>query len=204
MPAPVYAAGTVGNVINGASVAKQTTIAAFLDLSTAIEGQVNCEVTTGTGAPTAGTTFSAYRAYAAGASAPITLTAGAAAGATSITVGSASGLHQGQNIALQQATGLKLGEVASITGAITGTGPYVVPVSPTINSYSIGDGVYLMSQTAIVSITPSSPTGAFAASKDYSAPMYLGTGQYILAANNADTTQTVTVTATCDKVTSFQ
>lgn len=204
MPAPVYSAGTVGNVINGVSVAHGATASAFLDLSAAIEGQVNCEATTGAGAPTSGTTFSAYRAYAAGATPPITLTAGAGAGATSISVTSSVGLHQGQAIALQQVGGSKLGEVVSITGAITGTGPYTVPVGATINAYSISDAVYLIGQTAVFSVTPSGPSGTWAASKDYSAPMYLGTGQYIIAANNADTTQAVTVTATCDKITSYQ
>src|SRR5690349_14433453 len=118
MPAPVYSAGTVGNVINNVSVAHGATVSAFLDLSAAIEGQVNCEVATGATAPTAGTTFSAYRAYAAGGSPPITLSASVTLGATSISVSSSTGLHQGQNIALQQVSGSKLGEVVSITGAI--------------------------------------------------------------------------------------
>jgi hypothetical protein len=203
MPAPVYSAGTVGNVINGVSVAHGATVSAFLDLSAAIEGQVNCEVTTGAGAPTAGTTFSAYRAYAAGALPPITLSAGAAAGATSISVTSSTGLHQGQSIALQQLGGSKLGEVVSITGAITGTGPYTVPVSATINAYLNSDAVYLIGQSAVFSVTPSSTAGTWAANKDYSSPMYLGTGQYVIAANNTDASQSVTVSATVDKVTSY-
>ena len=200
MPAPVYSAGTVGNVINGVSVAHGATIAAFLDLSTAIEGQVNCEIATGASAPTAGTAFSAYRAYAAGSSPPITLSAGVTAGATSISVSSVTGLHQGQNIALQQVGGSKLGEVVSIS-AISGT---TVTISATINAYSASDAVYLMGQTPVTGVTPSSPAGTWAANKDYSAPMYLGTGQYILAANNADSAQSVTVSATVDKVTSYQ
>jgi len=33
--------------------------------------------------------------------------------------------------------------------------------------------------------------------------MYLGTGQYVIAANNADSAQSVTVSVTTDKVTGF-
>jgi hypothetical protein len=200
MPAPVYSAGTVGNVINGVSVAHGDTVSAFLDLSTAIEGQVNCEIATGATAPTAGTTFSAYRAYAAGGSPPITLSANVSAGAASITVSGTTGLHQGQNIALQQVGGSKLGEVVNIT-AISGN---TLTVSATVNSYSTNDAVYLMGQSPVYSLTPSSPAGTWAANKDYSAPMYLGTGQYIIAASNADAVQSVTVSATVDKVTSYQ
>ena len=47
MPSPVYSAGSAGNLINGISVAHGTTVAAFLDLSTCIEGQVSCEMTAG-------------------------------------------------------------------------------------------------------------------------------------------------------------
>jgi hypothetical protein len=199
MPTPVYSAGTVGNVINGVSVPHGATISAFLDLSSAIEGQLNCEVVTGVSAPTVGTTFSAYRAYAAGGSPPITLSSGISAGATSISVSSATGLHVGQNVALQQVGGSKLGELVSVS-AISGTS---VTISATINAYSTSDAVYLIGQTPVTGITPSSSTGTWAASKDYSAPLYLGTGQYIIAANNADSAQSVTVSATMDKVTSY-
>ena len=34
--------------------------------------------------------------------------------------------------------------------------------------------------------------------------MLLGTGQWVIAANNTDAAQTVTVNATCDRITSFQ
>lgn len=199
MPAPVYSAGTFGNLINGVSVAKGATIAAFLDLSSAIQGQVNCEVVTGASAPTVGTTFSAYRAYAAGSNPPITLSASVAAAGTSLSVSSATGLHLGQAIALQQAGGSKLGEVVTIS-AISGT---TVTVSATINAYGSGDGVYLIGQTPVTSVEPASPTSTWAANEDYSAPLYLTTGQYVIAANNGDAAQTVTVAATVDKVTSY-
>ena len=101
--------------------------------------------------------------------------------------------------ALVQVGGSKLGEVVAIS-AISGT---TVTISATINAYSTGDAVYLMGQTAVTSVTPSSPAGTWSASKDYSAPMYLETGQYILAANNTDAAQAVTVGATVDKVTGY-
>lgn len=208
MPAPVYSAGTVGNVINSVSTANGVTRAAYLDLSTAIEGQVNCEIVTGASAPTAGTAFSAYRAYAAGGSPPITLTGAVTAGqaSTTLAVSSTAGLHQGQKIALVQVGGSKLGEIVTISGAVSGSPVSITGAganSGTVNSYSSSDAVYLMGQTPVTGVTPSSVTGTWAANSDYSAPMYLGTGQYILAANNADSTQSVTVTATVDKVTSY-
>jgi hypothetical protein len=209
MPAPVFNAGTLGNVINAVSVAPTKTIAAFLDLGSApnaeIEGQLVCEVVVGATAPTAGTTFSIYDAYCAGAGANTTLSSGASAGAATINVVSKAGLNQGQKIAVQQAGGSKLGEVVTITGAITGTGPYAVPVSATINSYSTGDNVYLFAQTPLDQVTPSSPTNTWAANSDYSSfKRRYGTGQYVVAANNADGSATVTVSAHCDFVQKYQ
>src|ERR1700741_3474273 len=114
MPAPVYSAGTPGNVINGVSVAKGANAGAFVDLSTIIEGQLYCEIATGT-APSAGTTFSAYRCYAAGTTAPITLSASASIGATSISVGSKTGLSVGQNVLLWHASSPTNGELVTVT-----------------------------------------------------------------------------------------
>jgi hypothetical protein len=208
MPSPVYSAGTAGNVISGVSVAKGANAAAFLDLSTVIEGQLSCEVVTGT-APTAGTVFSAYRAYAAGAAAPISLSSAVTAGATSVSVASRTGLSVGQNVALWHGTAPTSGEIVNVT-AISGSGPYTLTITGsgsgngTTYSYASGDGVYLMGQTAAFALMPSGTTGTWAANKDYSASMFLGTGQWIIAANNTDATQTVTVNATCDRVTSFQ
>jgi hypothetical protein len=202
MPSPVYSAGAPGNLINGVSVAKGSTIAAFLDLSNIFEGQVTCEMTTGGTAPTAGTTFSVYKVY--GNSSANTISSASAAGATSITVSGSAGLHVGQKVALQQASGSKLGELVTISGAITGSGPYTMPVTALVNSYSSGDAVYLVGQTATAVVTPSSPSGTWAASTDYSGAMFLGTGQWAIAGNNGDGTQTVTVTVSVDKITAYQ
>ena len=119
MPSPVYSAGTPGNLIGGVSVAKQTTVAAFLDLSSSIEGQVSCEVTTGASAPTAGTAFSAYKAYAAGAAAPIAVSSNANSHHAGRVEHDRAARRPGRS-AMQQAGGSKLGEVATIS-AISGT-----------------------------------------------------------------------------------
>ncbi len=129
MAAPVYSAGTPGNLINGVTVTHgAAAIAAFLDLSTSIEGQLTCEVITGSNAPTSISTVSAYKAYAAGASAPITFSAPATAGATSLSVSSKTGLSVGQTVCLQQASGSKLGELSKITAISGSSSPYTLTV----------------------------------------------------------------------------
>ena len=50
----------------------------------------------------------------------------------------------------------------------------------------------------------SSSSGSWVAGTDYSSVMFLGTGQWAIAANNADATQTVTVTMSVDKLTGYQ
>jgi hypothetical protein len=205
MPSPVYSAGSPGNLISGVSVAKGTTIAAFLDLSTCIEGQVSCEMTTGTTAPTAGTVFSAYKVY--GNATANTLSGSVAAGATSISISSSAGLHAGQKILLQQTNSAetsRLGEIVTISAAITGSGPYTVPISATINSYDAGDALYLIDQVATATVNPSSTSGTWAASTDYSSALFLSTSQWAIAANNTDATQTITVTMSVDKITAYE
>lgn len=210
MPSPVYSAGSPGNLIPATSVAKGTVLAAFLDLSTCIEGQISCEMTTGGTAPTVGTTFSAYKVYGNSAANTLSASVTANTASTSLTVSSNAGLHQGQVILIQQATGSKLGELVTISGAITGSGPYTVPItgkgtnSGTINSYLSGDGVYLIDQTATVAVTPSTSAGTWAANSDYSSAIFLGTAQWAIAANNADAAQAVTVTVSLDKITAYQ
>jgi hypothetical protein len=203
MPSPVYAAGTPGNLISGVSVAAggTKTVAAFLDISTCVEGQVTCEMTTGTTAPpTLGTTFSAYKAYAAGASAPITLTASAAASSTSLSVSNTTDLHAGQQVALVSAS-TKVGELVTIS-AISGT---TLTVGATTYGYNSGDLLYLAAQTASFAVQPTNPsTGTWAPSKDYSSVLFLGPSQWIIAANNTDTAQPVTVNVTYDRITAIQ
>lgn len=199
MPVPVYSAGSPGNVINGISVAKSANAVAFLDLSAEFEGQLSCQVDTLTATPTAGTTFSAYKVY--GNKTTNTLSSTVNAGATSIAVASATAIHPNQRIALIAAS-TGVGEIVTVTAAPTGTGPYTIAISGTINAYASGDHVYLIAQSTTHAIAPMPQTPA--ASTDYSAPMTLGTGQWIIAAANADTAEAVTVTISLDSVTAYQ
>jgi hypothetical protein len=203
MAAPVYSAGTPGNLINYVSVAASKNAAAFLDLSTSIEGQLTCETIVGSSAPTGLTTFSAYKAYAAGSSAPITLSASATAGATSLSVSSKTGLSIGQTVCLQQAGGSKLGELSKITAISGSSSPYTLTVGATINSYSSGDYVYLMAQTASFAVAPASTSGTYSASTDYSSELFLGPGQWIVSASNADSSVSITANATYDRITAI-
>ena len=196
MPTPVYSAGSAGNLINGVSVAHGATIAAVLDLSSAWEGQVTCEVATGATPPIAGTTFSAYKVY--GNSSAITVSSNP--NSTTLNVSSAAGMHIGQKVAVQQAGGSQSGELATITG-ISGT---TLTVATLLNTYSAGDHVYLVSQGTTSVVMPSSPSSTWAATSDYSYPMVLGTGQYVVAVNNTDSAQAVTATVSVDKIMSYQ
>jgi hypothetical protein len=202
MPSPVYSAGTPGNLISAASIATTKTVVAFLDLSTCIEGQVTCELVTGTGtAPAAPTTFSAYKAYAAGASASITLTATAAAGATSLSVSNTTGLSVGQQVALVSAS-TKVGELVTIS-AISGTTLTVTAITASTGTYASGSFVYLCAQTASFAVSPCNAAGTWAASQDYSSVLFLCPSQWIIAANNTSAV-TVTVNATYDRITAIQ
>lgn len=203
MAAPVYSAGTPGNLINDVSVIHGTTAAAFLDLSSSIEGQLTCETIVGASAPSIITTFSAYKAYAAGSSAPVTFNASASAGATSLSVNSKTGLSVGQNICLQQANSPKSGEMTKITAISGSSSPYTLNVTSIINSYSTGDNVYLMAQTASFVAAPSNSSGAYATNSDWSSEFFLGTGQWVIAAFNGDATYNVIANVTVDKITSF-
>ncbi|MHB1559514.1 MAG: hypothetical protein ACYC61_18865 [Isosphaeraceae bacterium] len=204
MPSPVYSAGTPGNVISNLPVAKSSTVAAFLDISTCVEGQVTCEMATGATAPTAPTTFGAYKAYAAGASAPITLTAPVTAGAVSLPLSGAVGLHQNQKVALiAAATGR--GEIVTLAAAPAGTAAQSIACSATLNAYAANDEVYLMVQVASSQVSPSSPANqSWSANTDYSGEMFLGPAQWVIGINNTDTAQSVTVSATVDKITAIQ
>jgi hypothetical protein len=202
MAAPVYSAGAPGNVISSVSLAASKNAAALVDVSEDVEGQVTCEVVTGSSVPSVGTVFSAYKVF--GNSSQTTISAATSTGATTITLSSETGLHQGQKIALQQASGSKLGELATINGAITGSGPYSVPVAALTNSYSTSDLAYLIAQNATAVVMPSSSTGTYAANSDYSQTLFLGPAQWIVSPSNGDGTVTVTANVTLDKITSFQ
>lgn len=193
MAAPTFSAATYGNVMASVALAATKTAAAFLDLSTAVEGRVTCETTTTTGPPTGLTTFGAYEVNGA-----TTLASGASIGATSLSVASATGLHVGQTIALQVAGG-GVGELATIS-AITGT---TLTVGAITNAYSTSDNVYIITETATVTAQPSNAAGAYATNKHYSQTLFLGPSQWVIAALNNDGSVTVTVAVSVNKTPAF-
>lgn len=199
MPQPVYVLGAPGGVLNAVNVAKSTTIAAFIDVSSYFKSDLVCQVDTTTTAPTAGTVFSAYPVY--GNSTTNTLSTPVAVGGTSISVASKTAIAINQKIAIiAAATGV--GEVVNVTAAPTGTGPYTVAISPTLNAYATSDHVYLMTQTTGLNIAPM--PGTPVASTDESLPLAVETGQWILAINNTDTAQPVVVTVSRNDLEKFQ
>jgi hypothetical protein len=206
MASPVYSAGTPGNLINGVTVTfGKAAIAAFLDLSTSVEGQITCEVVTGSSAPSIVTVFSVFKAYAAGSSPPATLTASAPTGTASLSVSSKTGLSVGQTICLQQHVSGNLGELAKITGITGSSAPYTITMATGIlNTYSTGDYIYLMAQSATFVSSPSSSTGTYVSGSDYSSEIFLGPAQWIVAALNSDGAYNVTANVTYDRITSFQ
>ena len=199
MPQPVYALGAPGGVLNAVSVAKSTTIAAFIDVSSYFKSDLVCQVDTTATAPTAGTSFSAYSVY--GNATTNTLSSAVVVGATSISVASKTAIEPNQKIALiAAATGV--GEVVTVTAAPTGTGPYTVAISATLNAYATSDHVYLMAQTTSLTVSPMTVTPV--ASTDYSLPLLLETGQWVLGINNADTAQPVSVTVSRNDLQKYQ
>jgi hypothetical protein len=204
MASPVYSAGTPGNLINGVTVTHAVTnaVAAFLNVSTDVEAQLVAEIVVGATAPSVIASVSVYKAYAAGASAPITLTSGAASGQTSVSVSSKTGLSVGQKVCLQQASGAKLGEIVTVSAISGSSSPFTLTTTANlVNSYSTSDGLYYMSQTPVYAIEPSA---TYTANTDYSVPITLGPGQYVVGTVNADTSNNFTFNVTFDLITAIQ
>src|SRR5579883_24853 len=173
MAAPVYSAGTVGNLINAVSIAAggSKDAAAFYDGSTVVETQLTLELITGSTAPSKQTTFNIYKVYAAGSSAPLTFASSASAGATTITLNSAGSLQKGMQFLIQQASGSKLGEVVTVSSI---AGAAITLAAGTINAYSTNDLAYYIAQTATFTAAPASSSGSWSASSDYSVAVFLG------------------------------
>jgi hypothetical protein len=201
MPAPVSSpAANAGNLVSPMSLAASKNFVAVVDASNLIEAQVSCEVTTGGTAPTVGVTFSACKAYAAGATGsapPITLTASSTS--TTLPVSSTTGLQVGQSIAVvASATGIgESATIVSISGSTVTTGTLE-------NSYVSGAYVYTYDRTPSFVVTPAVPsTNAQASNSDYSSPLFLGPAKWVIVAQG-DTAQAATVTITVDKITAIQ
>ena len=197
MASPTYSAGTPGNVLNGVALAAGGTknAAALVDLSTVLGGALHCQMTTGATAPTAATTFRCFRVYAATATTPnATLSGAVSAGATSISVNSATSISKGQQVAIVTAAGL-VGEIVTVP-AVSGT--TLTLSAGTINGYSSGDLVFLVEQTASGGTV--APGSSWTANTTYSTSIYPPSAfLWILQAINADTAQAVTVSVTLDK-----
>ncbi len=207
MPSPVYVAGTPGNLASSLAVTPGATAAVLLDISTDVEGQLTCELIIGSTAPTAPTTFDAYGAYAAGSSAPLSLSGSAASGTTALPLnasGNLAGLHTGQKVAVISASS-GVGEIVTLSATPSGTGAQSVGCSTLINSYASGDHVYLMASTPTAAVAPADPSSlTWAPSTDYSSRVYLGASQYIIGVANTDAAANVTVALTLDKITAIQ
>ncbi len=201
MPTPSYSLGAPGGVLNAVSVPKSSTIAAFIDVSSLFKSDLLCQADTGTTAPASGngTSFSAYPV--AGNQTTNMLSTAVAVGATSISVTSRTAINPNQKIALIAAAS-GVGEVVTVTGAPTGTGPYAVPISATLNAYAANDHAYLMAQTTTLAVNPMPITPGV--SSDYSMQLSVETGQYILAVNNPDTAQPVTATVSRNDLQKYQ
>jgi len=201
MAAPTYSAGTVGNVLNGVTLAAGGTknAAALVDLSTVLGGALHCQMATGSTPPTAATTFRCLRVYAATVTAPnATLSSAVVAGATSITVSSAAGITRGQVIAIVTAAGL-VGEIVTVTSIAGNT---LTLAAGTINAYSSGDLVFLIEQAASGGTV--APGSSWAANTTYSTSIYPPSAWlWIVQATNNDTAQAVTVSVTLDKNPAF-
>jgi hypothetical protein len=202
MAAPTYSAGTPGNVFNNVPLAAggSKNVAALVDLTTVVGGALHCKMLTGATPPTQATTFRCFRVYAATAAAPSAMLSGTAtAGTTSLPVNSSAGVSSGQQIAIVTAAGL-VGEIVTVTSV---SGTTLTLSAGTINAYSTGDLVFLVEQTA--SGGTIAPGGSWVANAVYSTSIYPPAAWlWIVQAVNADTAQSVTVSATVDKNPSFQ
>lgn len=194
MASPTYVGGPLGNVIPAnTSLAASKRIVALLDLSTKISGAVNVVMATGGTAPTNGTIFALYRVSGATAAGNTTFTVAAGAASTTITVGSTVGFVPGQTLALISAT-TGLGEfvtVSTVTSSTTAT------ITTTTNAYAINDKVFLVEMTPTGgSITPGS---GWTLNSTYGTTLTpYAAFVWILSADNTDTAQAVTVSATVD------
>jgi hypothetical protein len=203
MASPTFSAGTIGNVIPRVSLAPTKNAAGYWNASTTVDSRIVSKVVTGGTAPTATVVYSLYGVT--NNATQITLSAAVTAGAESISVSSDSGMDIGDTICLQQASGSLLGELVKISGAITGSGPFTVPISVgTTNSYSEGDNVFQIVQTPIFLQIPLSTSGTYSTNSSYSAQMDVGPGEYVHGVVNNDGVATVTVVASANTTPAFQ
>jgi hypothetical protein len=194
MAAPVPSLGAFGGLLALVSLATLKTIGTFLDLSTFIEGQVQCFLLPNATPPSAPTVFSFYKVTAN--KNPILVSSSTGTSITLGTTPASLGIFNNMSIGVQQAGGSKLGEVAAITG-ITGN---VLTVSTLVNTYAANDLVYVLTQTPVWQIQPSSPTGTWVGSTPYSVEIFPGPAQWFVGVHNTDAGQAVMVAITVDDI----
>lgn len=192
MPAPTFSVAQ-GNSLSGVSLAAGKNAALLVDASTVIQALVWCLMETGATPPTVGTTFAMRRVIGAKATGNTTLSSGPSAAATSISVGSATGITKGRLIALiAAATGI--GEVVTVS-AISGT---TLTVSALENSYLTSDLVFLIED--VPSGGTAAPGSSWVANTAYDTTLYPPIGVWILHALNGDATNAITVSTTTDTI----
>ncbi len=178
-----------GNLYAAAALAAAANIGIFLDLTAVWEGQIDVvETTGGTAASTSGVSINCYHVYAQTTTAT-TITGGST---TSITVASATGLRNGQKIAIGAT-----GEVVTVS-SISGT-TLTLSAAP-LNSYSGTTNVYLISQTAAV-VGPTLGQNLTAANTTYGATLFLQCAAWFISLTNLDATNAVNVGITGRNIT---
>lgn len=199
MPSPTYSPGTLGNVLNGASLAAGKNAAALVDLIGNIGAGLDCQFTTGATAITAPVTFACYRAKATTAAGNTTISGTVTAGSTSASVASAAGIGKGQLVALIAAS-TGVGEIVTVSSV---AGTTLTLAAGTTNAYAASDKVFLVEQAP--SGGSAAPGTSWAANTTYGTSIYPPSDfVWVLQAKNTDSGQAVTISATLDKQPAFQ
>ena len=126
-----------------------------------------------------------------------TLSSGASAAATSISVGSTTNIQKGTSLAIVSAS-TKAGEVV-VVSAISGT---TLTISALENAYSSGALVFIIEDTASGGVV--TPGTSWTTNASYSTTLYPPIGVWALQALNGDATYAVTVTVLTDTVPTIQ
>lgn len=197
MTAPKLTLGSHGNVVaSGTSIAAGKLGAVFFDAGAYFEAQVTISFTTGGAiAATLGGKFEFYCVYDAGTT--ITNGGGIAAGATSVTVASASGITQGQKIYLDGNTA-GTGEIVTVSNVSSN----ILTINATVYAHAQNNAVKLIEQSPSHVYTPAGYAGAaYATTTVYSKTQFLGPAQWVIQCTNLDNTNAITFEITQSNVT---
>jgi hypothetical protein len=175
------------------SIAASSERAVPYNISTKFEAHVTCHSQMGgTVAATTGVRFEVYQYYGS-----TTTTASSSAGATSISVASATGIVKGARLGIWDATnGGEILEVSNVSGT-------TLTVAATKYNHTNGANVYVIETTPTITVQPGPNSGNYAADKVYSKMIQFGTGLWFVRAVNLDASNAHTVelsAATIDAV----